>query len=253
MALGDITNVTTNEVRLSFVHLMKPYAYNEGDDPKYSCTILVPKTDQATLGRIQQAIEAAKQRGANDKWGGVIPPRVDVTFYDGDGVKPSDGMPFGAECRGHYVLSAKSGADRPPEIVDKFGNPIINSSEIYSGMYARVNIEFFPYENRGKKGVSCALGPVMKMRDGEPLGGSAPTAAQVFGFAQQTAPAQPQYSAPQAAPAQPQQGYYQPQYAAPQAVPVQPQQGYYQPAATQAPMPGAVDPITGQPIDNVPF
>lgn len=60
-------------------------------------------------------------------------------------------------------------------------NPIINQSEIYSGIYARVNVNFFPYSFGGKKGIGCGLGPVMKLEDGESLGGSAPTAAQAFG------------------------------------------------------------------------
>jgi len=75
--------------------------------------------------------------------------------------------------------------------VDKMGNPVINQSEIYSGIYGRVNVTFFPYAFGGKKGIGCGLGPVQKLRDGEPLGGSAPTAAQAFGVPQpQTTPAQ---------------------------------------------------------------
>ena len=33
----------------------------------------------------------------------------------------------------------------------------------------------------GKKGVGCGLGPVQKVADGEPLGGGAPKAGDVFG------------------------------------------------------------------------
>ena len=65
-------------------------------------------------------------------------------------------------------------------------------------MYGKVNVNFFPYSFGGKKGVGCGLGPVMKTRDGEALGGSAPTAAQAFGFAQQPGAPNP-YQAPQAA------------------------------------------------------
>ena len=74
--------------------------------------------------------------------------------------------------------------DYPPEVVDRSGNPVINQSEVYSGCYALVNVEFFPYNFNNKKGVGCSLGPVKKMRDGEPLAGSAPTAAQAFGAPQ---------------------------------------------------------------------
>ena len=181
MGFGDITNVTTGEARLSYVHLFKPYAQQPGAEEKFSCTVLVPKTDTATKARIDAAIDAAKQKGINGKWNGVCPPIVPDPVHDGDGVRPSDGMPFGPECKGHWVFTASAKADYPPEIVDRNGNPVINQSEIYSGIYAMVNVEFYPYMFGGKKGIGCGLGPVKKIRDGEPLGGSAPTAAQVFG------------------------------------------------------------------------
>lgn len=184
MSFGDITNVTTGEARLSYVHLFKPYAHQPGAEEKFSCTILVPKSDTATKARIDAAIEAAKQKGISGKWNGVCPPIVPDPVHDGDGVRPSDGMPFGPECKGHWVFTANTGVDYPPEVVDQNGNPMINQSEMYSGVYALVNVEFFPYIFGGKKGIGCSLGPVKKVRDGEPLGGSAPTAAQAFGAPQ---------------------------------------------------------------------
>lgn len=210
MIMENVMNVTTGEVRLSYVHLFKPYAAMQGQEEKYSCTILVPKTDAATMTRINAAIEAAKQKGITDKWNGQCPPIVPTPVYDGDGVRPSDGMPFGAECKGHWVFTASAKADYPPEIVDANGNPIINQSEVYSGMYAYVNVNFYPYSFGGKKGIGCGLGPVMKRRDGESLEGSTMSAAQAFGVQSQapvtgyTAPATGGY-----APAQPQGGYMQ--------------------------------------------
>lgn len=182
--MNDLTSVTTGEVRLSYVHLFKPYAHQVGQEEKFSCTILVPKTDVDTMNRINAAIETAKQKGISEKWNGVCPLILPTPVYDGDGVRPSDGMAFGPECKGHWVFTASAKADYPPEIVDVHGNPIINQSEVYSGMYARVVVNFFPYAFGGKKGVGCGLGPVQKRRDGESLGGSAPTAAQAFGAPQ---------------------------------------------------------------------
>lgn len=184
--MNELTNVTTGEVRLSYVHLFKPYAYQPGQEEKYSATVLVPKTDADTMSRIQAAIEAAKQRGISEKWNGQCPPILPTPVYDGDGVRPSDGMEYGVECKGHWVFAASAKIDYPPEVVDSQGNPIINQSEVYSGMYGKVNVNFYPYAFGGKKGIGCGLGPVMKTRDGEALGGSAPTAAQAFGLSQQT-------------------------------------------------------------------
>lgn len=219
--MAELTNITTGKARLSFVHLFKPYAHTPGQEEKFSCTILVPKSDADTMGRINMAIEAAKTKGASDKWGGITPPMIQTPIHDGDGVKPSDGMPFGPECKGHWVFTASAKADYPPEIVDMQGSPIINQSEIYSGVYGRVNVSFFPYAFGGKKGIGCGLGPVQKVADGESLGGSAPSAAQAFGAPQ--AQATPAYAPTQVTPA------YAPQ---------QPMQG-------QTPM---INPITGLPM-----
>lgn len=201
--MNDLTNVTTGEVRLSYVHLFKPYAAMLGQEEKYSVTVLVPKTDVDTMNRMNAAIEAAKQRGIAEKWNGQCPPIVPTPVHDGDGVRPSDGMEFGPECKGHWVFTASAKKEYPPEVVDSQGNPIINQSEVYSGMYGKVNVNFFPYSFGGKKGVGCGLGPVMKTRDGETLGGGAPTAAQAFGFAQQTAYTTQATYTPQPAPAAP--------------------------------------------------
>ena len=230
--MNELTNVTTGEVRFSYAHLFKPYAAMPGQEEKYSVTILVPKTDTDTMGRINMAIEAAKQKGTTDKWGGQCPPVLAVPVYDGDGVRPSDGMPFGAEYKGHWVFTASAKVDYPPEIVDRMGNPIINQSEVYSGMYGRVNVTFYPYMFGGKKGIGAGLGPVQKLRDGEALGGSAPSAAQIFGAPQ----AQPQTYGQQAQP----QTYgqqAQPQTYGQQAQP----QTYGQQAQPQ------INPITGLP------
>ena len=138
--MNDLTRVTTGEVRLSYVHLFKPYAAMPGQEEKYSVTLLIPKADTATKARIDAAIEAARQRGITDKWNGVCPPVVPIPIYDGDGVRPSDGMEFGPECKGHWVMTASAKVDYQPEVVDAGLNPIINQSEVYSGMYGRVNV-----------------------------------------------------------------------------------------------------------------
>lgn len=229
--MSEITNVTTGKVRLSYVHLFKPYAAMQGQEEKYSCTVLVPKSDVDTMGRINAAIEAAKQKGITEKWNGQCPPIVPTPINDGDGVRPSDGMPYGPECKGHWVFTASAKEDYPPEVVDKLGNPILNQSQIYSGIYGRVNINFFPYSFGGKKGIGCGLGPVQKLEDGESLSGSTVSAAKAFGA---------QSQAPVAGYQQTGAVYGQPISA-----------GYQQPGAMyqQAParQQGAINPITGLP------
>ena len=208
--------------------------------------MLIPKSDTATKQRIDAAIQAAIQEGTTDRWNGVRPPQIAIPIYDGDGVKPSDGTPFGPECKGHWVLTASSKADRRPDIVDLSLNPIMDQTQVYSGCYGRVSFRFFPYFVSGKKGIGAGLGNVQKLEDGEPLAGGA-SAAEDFASLSATAPA----------PYPGQQGYAQQGYGQQSYAPQQP--GYGQPAQPglgHAPQqqqghpaqPPQVDPITGVPI-----
>ena len=173
------TTITVGEARLSYVHLFEPYAQNPGQEPKYSASVLIPKTNTRAKAQIDAAIEAAVQVGLQKKWNNQRPAVVNTTLYDGDGVRPN-GEPFGAECRGHWVLSCNANVSHPPKIYNIARQPIIDQSEVYSGMYGWVNVNFFPYFTAGKKGIGCGLQLVMKTRDGEPLGGSAPSVDEAF-------------------------------------------------------------------------
>ena len=112
--------------------------------------------------------------------------------------------------------------------------------DIYSGMYARVTLNFFAFNSNGNKGIGCGLGNVLKTRDGEPLAGGA-TAAQDFEGISIPAPAPvpgamaPQMNSAVYAPGVAPAPAVQPAYAVPQG------------QATQYGVP-AVDPITGQPL-----
>lgn len=178
--MADIKRVVTGKVRLSYVHLFKPYSAVEGGEEKYSVTVLIPKEDAETKKRIDNVIEAAAKEATQKIWNGVRPPKIAIPIYDGDGVRPSDGMPFGEECKGHWVITVSSKADQAPEVIDRFRNPIIDPFEVKSGDYGRVSIRFFAYMFGGKKGIGAGLGNVQKLADGEPLGGSRIKAADDF-------------------------------------------------------------------------
>ena len=87
-----------------------------------------------------------------------------------------------------------------PFVVDAQVQNIIDPTQVYSGMWGNVNVNFFPYNSNGKKGVGCGLNGVQKTRDGEPLGNRV-TAQEAFRpVAQAPAPA-PNYSQQYATPA----------------------------------------------------
>lgn len=230
------TKVLTGEVRLSYVNLITPRAAQPNAEPKYSVTLLIPKTDNATLMDINASIKAAYEEGVTKKWGGAHPQQK-VIVHDGDGLRPS-GLPFGDECKGHWVLTASS-KNKPQVVGIDNVNCELAPNDIYSGMYARVTINFFAYDTAGSKGVGCGLGNVMKTKDGEPLSGGASAASDFADFntmpaAAPTFGAQPYYAAP-AAPAY--QAPVAPAYPQACAQPAAPQQGGVR-----------INPITGQPM-----
>lgn len=190
----NANTITTNEVRLSYVNVFEPQTRPGQTEAKYSVTVLVPKSDAAGKALLDTAIEAAINAGVSKCWGGVKPPVPALPIHDGDGPRPSDGQPYGAECRGCWVFTASS--KNAPGVVDAAVQRILDPREVYSGIYGRVNISFFPYNNNGKKGVGCGLNHVQKLRDGEPLVDRV-SAEDAFG----AAPAAQAYPQPGAYPA----------------------------------------------------
>lgn len=194
MYQNDPMKVLTGEVRLSYCSLTTPRAAKQGGEPKYSVTLLIPKTDTATKTDIDASINAAAQEALTKVWNGARPPMLKVPIHDGDGVRPS-GVPFGDECKGHWVLTAST-KNKPQVVGIDNINCELAPSDIYSGMYGRVTVRFFGYSNSGNKGIGCGLGNVLKTRDGEPLSGQASAASDFAGIgAAPAAPATPNYGA----------------------------------------------------------
>lgn len=237
------TKVLTGEVRLSYAHLSQPYANpnQPNSEPKYSVTLLIPKSDVATFQDIIASRDAAYEAAVQNEWKGARPQLRSMLIYDGDGVR-QDGSKFGPECAGHYVITAST--KRKPQVVDISNvNVELAPQDVYSGMYARVTLNFFSFNSNGNKGVGCGLGNVLKTRDGEPLAGGA-TAAQDFeGLAAPTPAGVGGVGGvmPQANPT----GIYAPGVTpAANATQMQPQQFMNAP----------INPITGQPMDaGLPF
>lgn len=166
--MASATQITTGKVRFSYCNLFAPRAINEGDQEKYSVTLLIPKSDKATLQKIADAIEAAKAAYAAKHSGKQLPSKLKTTLHDGDGERPNGGD-FSEECHGCYVITVSS--KNKPVIVDAQKLPITEPQELFSGCYGRAIINFYVYDNSGNKGVSAGLNGIMKLHDGEPLGG----------------------------------------------------------------------------------
>lgn len=160
--------VVTGKVRLSYAHLFEPKASFDGQDEKYSAVLLIPKSDTATVEKIRAAQQAALEKGRESKFGGKIPKAWKDTLRDGDEEADMERNPEYAD---HWFLSTSSKVK--PGMVDRDLNPIMDQSELYSGAYARVSMNAFPFSVSGNKGVSFGLNNIQKIADGESFGGSA--------------------------------------------------------------------------------
>ena len=175
-ATNPLKVITGPDTRWSFANVWEPKSIN-GGTPKFSVSLIVPKSDTKTVGKLKAAIEAAYREGeAKLKGNGkTVPPMAAIKnpLRDGDIERPDDSAYANA-----YFINANATA--APGIVDADRNPILTRSEVYSGVYGRASISFYAFNSNGNKGIACGLNNLQKMRDGEPLGGK--TSAE-FDFA----------------------------------------------------------------------
>ena len=159
-----ITGVNT---RWSYANVWNPKSIN-GGAPKYSVSLIIPKSDTATVEKIKKAIEAAYKEGeAKLRGNGKSVPALSVLktpLRDGDTERPDD-----EAYKDSYFINANSAT--APGIVDASCNPILERSEVYSGVYGRASINFYAFNSNGNKGIACGLNNLQKLRNGTPLGG----------------------------------------------------------------------------------
>lgn len=68
MTTTNTTRIVTGEVRLSYAHVWEPNSI-QGGKPKYSVSLIIPKSDTATITAIEKAVDAAIEAGIG-KFGG---------------------------------------------------------------------------------------------------------------------------------------------------------------------------------------
>lgn len=159
--------VTGTDTRWSYVNAWEPKSIN-GGTPKYSVSLIIPKSDTKTIAKIKAAIEAAYHEGEGKLKGNgrSVPPlaTLKTPLRDGDVERPDDPTYANA-----YFMNANNSS--APGIVDADRQPIIERSEIYSGVYGRASVNFYAFNTNGNKGIACSLNNLQKIRDGEHLGG----------------------------------------------------------------------------------
>ena len=158
--------ITGPNTRWSYAHVWEPKAIDDGK-PKYSVSLIIPKSDKTTIDRIKAAIQAAYEEGESKLKGNskFVPALEDIKtpLRDGDRERKGD-----EAYENSYFINANS--DTAPGIVDASCQPILERSEVYSGVYGRASINFYAFNSNGNKGIACGLNNLQKIRDGEPLG-----------------------------------------------------------------------------------
>ena len=163
------TRIVTGKVRLSFPNLFKPRAITEGQDPKFSVMLLIPKDDKDTLKSIRAAEAEALKQGIASKFGGKKPANLKTTIlHDADEDGTAEDYP---ERKGMLYMSVSANTSNPPGVVDRQAQPILDESEVYSGVYARASITAFAYDVSGNKGISFGLNNVQVLGGGDRLAG----------------------------------------------------------------------------------
>ena len=159
--------VTGKDTRWSYANVWEPKAIN-GGTPKYSVSLIIPKSDVETVEKIKAAIKAAYEEGANKLRGnGKSVPAlkaIKIPLRDGDEERPDD-----EAYKDSYFVNANS--PTAPGIVDIHCQPILEHSEVYSGVRGRASITFYAFNSNGNKGIACGLCNLQKVSDDEPLGG----------------------------------------------------------------------------------
>ena len=159
--------ITGVKTRWSYANVWEPKSIN-GGAPKYSVSLIIPKSDTVTVGKIKDAIKAAYDEGQSKLKGNSksVPAlsSIKMPLRDGDLERPDDDT-----YKDSYFINANSAT--APGIVDAARQPILERSEVYSGVYGRASINFYAFNSNGNKGIACGLNNLQKISDGEPLGG----------------------------------------------------------------------------------
>ena len=159
--------ITGVKTRWSYANVWQAKSIN-GGTPKFSVSLIIPKSDTKTVTAVKNAIQAAYEEGQSKLKGSSksVPALTAIKnpLRDGDVERPDD-----AAYQDSYFINANSAT--APGIVDAARNPIIEHSEVYSGVYGRASINFYAFNSNGNRGIACGLNNLQKVSDGEPLGG----------------------------------------------------------------------------------
>ena len=156
------TEVISNSVRWTNVHVFKPTSIR-GSKPRYSTTLIIPKSDIETISKVQSALQDAYED--LQRFDDSTPDfsKIKNPLQDGDICFPNK-----PEYRDSYFINAYS--YEPLGVFDEELNPLQTPSEVYNGVWGKADITFFPYHYGDTFGIGCNLNGLQKLKDDRPIG-----------------------------------------------------------------------------------
>lgn len=118
MSVKNPTRVITGEVRLSYANLFEAKSI-QGSKTKYSVSLIIPKSDKATLAKIEAAIDAAIEAGTA-KFGGKRPNKAALKLPLRDGDTERDDEAYANS------MFVNANSTTPPQVVDESLAPILD-------------------------------------------------------------------------------------------------------------------------------
>lgn len=175
---GDLL---TGPVRLSFCNLFKlPQVSATNQNPKFGAAIMFTPYANMQLFYDEYykacAMKFANRRQADGTYAGLHSP-----FHD-----QRDKVQFGGFTPGCTYISATS--KYKPPIVDSRGNPIVDETKVYAGIWAICAVNAYAYDDPHKKGVAFGLQSVMIIGDDSRFGGGARDPSETFAKVNVSAP-----------------------------------------------------------------
>lgn len=178
------TRGRTPEFIASYTHIFKPQKNDDGME-RWSIRMIFPE-ETNLAGLKQLAFNAAINEYGEEEANRLIKNGLIYwPFRDGNKLKTPD-----PNCKDRIFVGAGTVTRRPEvvAVIDGQLVPLSSVNEFYAGCICMATVNFYCFKKKGNEGVTCGLDNVMKIRDGERIGGGGASAAEDFkDFADQVA------------------------------------------------------------------
>jgi hypothetical protein len=147
------------------VILAHPYIFNSRpigtkiDPGKFTAMVIVDKGDKATVSKLTTAVDEA----IKSLWLDKVPAVLSTPIKDGDAKYAEDEKKY-LHLKGKLYLNAKT--TNKPKVFDASVNEISEPTQVTSGDYAKVSLNFKAFDKNGNKGVGVYLNAIQHLGKG---------------------------------------------------------------------------------------